>query len=100
MTGRGMITMTPRGRPGKTRPRRYQVGAHREREQSVKEIDAVVLEGALVRLEPLRADHVPGLIAAAEEDRSAFAWTSVPRAGEVAEAGVEVFGSQGGVFCR
>ena len=45
----------------------------------------MVLEGALVRLEPLRADHVPGLIAAAEEDRSSFAWASVPRAGEVAD---------------
>jgi RimJ/RimL family protein N-acetyltransferase len=51
----------------------------------VKPIDAVVLEGALVRLEPLDADHVPGLMAAVEEDRSAYAWTVVPRAGEVAD---------------
>jgi len=50
----------------------------------VKPIDAVVLKGSLVRLEPLDADHVPGLMAAAEEDRSAYAWTVVPRAGEVA----------------
>jgi RimJ/RimL family protein N-acetyltransferase len=50
----------------------------------VKPIEAVVLKGSLVRLEPLDADHVPGLIAAAEEDRSAYAWTVVPRAGEVA----------------
>jgi RimJ/RimL family protein N-acetyltransferase len=51
----------------------------------VKQIDATVLEGALVRLEPLRSGHVPGLMAAAEEDRSAYAWTSVPRAGGVAD---------------
>ena len=51
----------------------------------MKQIDAVVLEGTLVRLEPLRPGHVPGLTAAAEEDRSAYAWTSVPRAGEVAD---------------
>ena len=51
----------------------------------MKPIAAVVLEGSLVRLEPLAADHVPGLIAAAEEDRSAYAWTLVPRAGEMAD---------------
>ena len=51
----------------------------------MKQIDAVVLEGTLVRLEPLRPGHVPGLTAAVEEDRSAYAWTSVPRAGEVAD---------------
>ena len=45
----------------------------------------MVLEGTLVRLEPLDAGHVPGLMAAAEEDRSAYAWTTVPRAGEVAD---------------
>jgi RimJ/RimL family protein N-acetyltransferase len=50
----------------------------------VKPIDAVVLRGTLVRLEPLDAGHVPGLVAAAGEDRSAYAWTVVPRAGEVA----------------
>jgi RimJ/RimL family protein N-acetyltransferase len=50
----------------------------------VKPIDAVVLKGSLVRLEPLEAGHVPGLMAAAEEDRSAYAWTVVPRAWEVA----------------
>jgi RimJ/RimL family protein N-acetyltransferase len=50
----------------------------------VKPIDAVVLKGSLVRLEPLAAGHVPGLMAAAEEDRSAYAWTVVPRAGEMA----------------
>ena len=50
----------------------------------MKPIDAVVLKGSLVRLEPLKAGHVPGLMAAAEEDRSAYAWTVVPRAWEVA----------------
>jgi N-acetyltransferase len=43
-----------------------------------------VLSGSLVRLEPLSAGHVPGLTRAAEEDRSSYAWTIVPRAGEVA----------------
>jgi len=38
-----------------------------------------------VRLEPLNAGHVPGLMLAAEEDRSAYDWTTVPRAGEVAD---------------
>ena len=44
-----------------------------------------VLTGSLVRLQPLSAGHVPGLMRAAEEDRSAYAWTLVPRAGEVAD---------------
>jgi RimJ/RimL family protein N-acetyltransferase len=35
--------------------------------------------GRLVRLEPLRVGHVDALVAAAEEDYSSFAWTSVPR---------------------
>jgi N-acetyltransferase len=43
-----------------------------------------VLTGSLVRLEPLSAGHVPGLMRAAEEDRSAYGWTTVPRAAEVA----------------
>lgn len=43
-----------------------------------------VLTGSLVRLEPLSAVHVPGLARAAEEDRSAYDWTQVPRAGEAA----------------
>jgi RimJ/RimL family protein N-acetyltransferase len=44
-----------------------------------------VLTGSLVRLEPLSAGHVPGLMRAAEEDRAAYLWTFVPRAGEVAD---------------
>jgi len=51
----------------------------------MKPVDAVVLEGSLVRLEPLNADHVPGLMLAAEEDRSAYEWTGVPRAEETAD---------------
>jgi RimJ/RimL family protein N-acetyltransferase len=43
-----------------------------------------VLTGSLVRLEPLSAGHVPGLMRAAEEDRSTYAWASVPRPGGVA----------------
>lgn len=45
-------------------------------------IAAQPLHGDLVRLEPLREDHVPGLALAAEEDRSAYAYTMVPRADE------------------
>lgn len=47
-------------------------------------IDATTLHGDRVRLEPLTDDHVPGLMRAAEEDRSAYAYTMVPRAGETA----------------
>jgi N-acetyltransferase len=43
-----------------------------------------VLRGSLVRLEPLRLSHVPDLMRAAEEDRSAYAFTTVPRAAETA----------------
>ncbi|MFI6298369.1 GNAT family N-acetyltransferase [Nonomuraea sp. NPDC050790] len=41
------------------------------------------LHGTLVRLEPLSLAHAPDLAKAAEEDRSAYAFTMVPRAGEV-----------------
>jgi N-acetyltransferase len=47
-------------------------------------IGAKPLHGDLVRLEPLTEDHVPGLALAAEEDRSAYTYTMVPRAGETA----------------
>ncbi len=36
------------------------------------------LVGRLTRLEPLSDDHVEGLVAAAAEDRSSFAYTTVP----------------------
>lgn len=42
-----------------------------------------VLEGALVRLEPLTPRHSADLAAAAEEDRCSYGFTWVPRAGEV-----------------
>ena len=60
-------------------------GAPQLGKRIVKQIDAVVLGGSLVRLEPLTAGHVPGLAAAAEEDRSAYDWTGVPRAGETGD---------------
>jgi N-acetyltransferase len=47
-------------------------------------IGADPLRGDLVRLEPLTDDHVPGLALAAEEDRAAYGYTMVPRAGEAA----------------
>lgn len=38
----------------------------------------MILENHVVRLEPLAVDHVPGLLAAALEDRSTFGFTAVP----------------------
>jgi RimJ/RimL family protein N-acetyltransferase len=46
-------------------------------------LDMPVLEGSLVRLEPLSDRHAADLAAAAEEDRGSYAFTLVPRAGEV-----------------
>ncbi|WLW54827.1 GNAT family N-acetyltransferase [Streptomyces sp. YU58] len=46
---------------------------------------APVLEGELVRLEPLERRHVSDLAVAAEEDRGTYAFTWVPRADEVEE---------------
>jgi RimJ/RimL family protein N-acetyltransferase len=47
-------------------------------------VRAKPLRGDRVRLEPLTEDHVPGLALAAEEDRSAYGYTMVPRVGETA----------------
>ncbi|GAA3068441.1 GNAT family N-acetyltransferase [Streptomyces glomeratus] len=44
-----------------------------------------VLEGALVRLEPLGHRHAADLAVAAEEDRTSYAYTWVPRAHEVGD---------------
>lgn len=46
-------------------------------------IDVPVLHGSLVRLEPLAVEHANDLARAAEEDRSSYAFTLVPRADEV-----------------
>jgi RimJ/RimL family protein N-acetyltransferase len=48
-------------------------------------LDVPVLRGSLVRLEPLTPAHAPDLAQAAEEDRSAYRFTLVPRAGQVRE---------------
>ena len=48
-------------------------------------IAAESLCGDLVRLEPLTDGHVPGLARAAEEDRSAYGYTMVPRAAGTAQ---------------
>jgi N-acetyltransferase len=48
-------------------------------------LDVPVLSGTLVRLEPLSVDHVPDLAQAAEEDRSTYGFTLVPRAAEVGD---------------
>jgi N-acetyltransferase len=47
--------------------------------------DIPVLNGALVRLEPLAPDHATGLAAAAEQDRDSFAFTHVPRDWQMAD---------------
>ncbi|MFI5678226.1 GNAT family N-acetyltransferase [Streptomyces cellulosae] len=46
-------------------------------------LEGPVLEGTLVRLEPLEHRHAAGLAVAAEEDRGTYAFTWVPRADEV-----------------
>lgn len=43
-------------------------------------LNEVVLEGELVRLEPLTTDHASGMLAAASTDRSTFGLTTVPEA--------------------
>ena len=40
--------------------------------------DYPVLTGSHVRLEPLEMSHVPGLVAAAQEDRRVYEWSAVP----------------------
>ncbi|MER5376379.1 GNAT family protein [Streptomyces sp. NPDC002553] len=46
-------------------------------------LEGPVLEGALVRLEPLEHRHADELAVAAEENRGTYAYTWVPRADEV-----------------
>jgi len=48
-------------------------------------LEGPVLEGALVRLEPLEHSHAADLAMAAEEDRDAYRFTWVPAAAEVKE---------------
>jgi RimJ/RimL family protein N-acetyltransferase len=48
-------------------------------------LEGPVLEGTLVRLEPLAHRHAADLAVAAEEDRSAYHFTWVPRAAEVGD---------------
>lgn len=47
--------------------------------------DIPVLRGSLVRLEPLSVRHAEDLAISAEEDRSSYGLTRVPRAAEVGE---------------
>jgi RimJ/RimL family protein N-acetyltransferase len=41
-------------------------------------LEPVVLEGRYVRMDPLRRDHVPALVAAARGPRDTYAFTTVP----------------------
>jgi RimJ/RimL family protein N-acetyltransferase len=45
-------------------------------------LEVPVLHGSLVRLDPLAPEHAPGLARAAEENRSSYEFTMVPRAAE------------------
>jgi RimJ/RimL family protein N-acetyltransferase len=56
----------------------------------VKPFEPVVLTGDHVRLEPLTPRHVPGLVAAAAEDRSTYDWTPVPNGDPELRAAVEL----------
>ena len=47
--------------------------------------DTVTLCGSHVRLEPLALHHLPGLVAAANQDRATYGFTMVPDTTEVAE---------------
>jgi RimJ/RimL family protein N-acetyltransferase len=49
------------------------------------DLDVPTLHGALVRLEPLSMRHARDLAVAAEEDRSAYPFTRVPRGWQVEE---------------
>jgi RimJ/RimL family protein N-acetyltransferase len=51
----------------------------------VSPLDVPVLEGSLVRVEPLSMRHAADLSRAVEEDRSSYAFTRVPRAAEVVD---------------
>jgi RimJ/RimL family protein N-acetyltransferase len=55
----------------------------RSDEEARVHVNVPVLEGALVRLEPLAVRHAVDLAAAAEEDRGSFGFTMVPRGPEV-----------------
>jgi N-acetyltransferase len=48
-------------------------------------LDVPVLPGSLVRLEPLAMSHAADLARAAEEDRSSYRFTMVPRAADVTD---------------
>ncbi|MFF3498277.1 GNAT family N-acetyltransferase [Streptomyces sp. NPDC003247] len=48
-------------------------------------LEGPVLEGTLVRLEPLEHRHAAGLAVAAEENRGTYAYTWVPRADEIGD---------------
>ena len=42
-------------------------------------LDSVILEGRNVRLEPLSADYIPGLVQAANQSRDTYGFTYVPK---------------------
>jgi RimJ/RimL family protein N-acetyltransferase len=55
----------------------------RSDEEAHVHVDVPVLEGALVRLEPLAVRHAADLAAAADEDRGSYGFTLVPPGSEI-----------------
>lgn len=53
-------------------------------------VDVPRLDGSLIRLALLSLDHVPGLIEAATEDPSLYAWTPIPQTAAAMRQYVEV----------
>ncbi len=53
-------------------------------------VDVPNLDGSLIRLELLSLDQVPGLVAAAAEDPSLYAWTPIPQTSAAMRQYVEV----------
>ncbi|MFE4970673.1 GNAT family N-acetyltransferase [Kitasatospora sp. NPDC056651] len=62
-------------------------------------LEGPLLEGGLVRLEPLGHGHADGLAAAAEEDRSGYTYTWVPSADRVGDyVGVQLARREAGLL--
>ncbi len=57
------------------------------------QLENVTLVGPAARLEPMSLDHVDGLVAAANEDRTAYGYTEVPSDPTAMSAHVEIGGT-------
>jgi RimJ/RimL family protein N-acetyltransferase len=68
--------------------------------ESTQVIEAVVLAGRFVRLEPLALEHVPALDAAASEDRATYNWAPIPDGEAAHRRYVEGMISEHAAGCR